>query len=104
MQGSYFILPKKLQASRNGSTLNPGQLGNDGIHSLTAGLNFYMHSDNVKLMGDYVHTWSDFRDANPAVWRDASSTSCSCACRWFSNSERLKVSGNRRRLGSAYFL
>ena len=30
--------------------LNPGQLANDGIQSLTAGLNYYIHSDNVKLM------------------------------------------------------
>jgi phosphate-selective porin len=65
VQGSYFILPKKLQGVLKWEALNPGQLGNDGIHSLTAGLNYYIHSDNVKLMGDYVHTWSDFRDANP---------------------------------------
>ena len=65
VQGSYFILPKKLQGVVKWEHLNPGQFGNDGIQSLTAGLNLYIHSDNVKLMGDYVHTWSDLRDANP---------------------------------------
>ncbi len=65
VQGSYFIVPKKLQGVLKWEALNPGQVANDGIHSLTAGLNYYVHSDNVKLMADYVHTWSDFRDANP---------------------------------------
>ena len=67
VQGSYFILPKKVQAVLKWEAFNPGQVGNDGIQSLTAGLNYYIHSDNVKLMGNYVHTWSDFRDANPAL-------------------------------------
>ena len=49
--------------------LNPGQLGNDGIHSITGGLNYYIH-DNVKVMADYVHTWSDFREANPQFGDD----------------------------------
>lgn len=65
VQGSYFLVPKRLQAVVKWEGLNPGQLGNDGIHSLTAGLNYYIHSDSVKLMGNYVHTWSDFREANP---------------------------------------
>ena len=67
VQGSYFILPKKFQAVVKYEHLNPGQLANDGISSLTAGLNYYIHGDNIKLMGNYVHTWSDFRDANPEV-------------------------------------
>ncbi len=65
VQGSYFFLPKKLQGVVKWEALNPGQLGNDGIHSLTAGLNYYIHSDNVKVMAEYVHTWSDYREANP---------------------------------------
>ena len=67
VQGSYFLLPKKLQAVLKWEGLNPGQVGHDGIQSLTAGLNYYVHSDNVKLMGNYVHTWSDFREAHPAL-------------------------------------
>ena len=65
VQGSYFILPKKLQAVVKWEALNPGQRGSDGIHSITGGLNYYVHADNVKIMANYVHTWSDFREANP---------------------------------------
>lgn len=67
VQGSYFVLPKKLQAVLKWEAFNPGQVGNDGIQSLTAGLNYYIHSDNVKLMGNYIHTWSDFRDTHPGL-------------------------------------
>lgn len=67
VQGSYFILPKKLQAIVKWEALNPGQFGSDGIHSLTGGLNYYIHGDSIKLMIDYVHTWSDFREARPEL-------------------------------------
>jgi phosphate-selective porin len=50
--------------------LNPGQKGNDGIHSITAGLNYYIHGDSIKLMANYIHTWSDFREANPQFGED----------------------------------
>jgi phosphate-selective porin len=70
VQGSYFMLPKKLQAVVKWEHLNPGQLGNDGIASITGGLNYYIHGDNVKVMADYVHTWSDFREANPQFGED----------------------------------
>src|SRR5450432_3769422 len=70
VQGSYFLLPKKLQAVVKWEHLNPGQLGNDGIASITGGLNYYIHGDNVKVMADYVHTWSDFREANPQFGDD----------------------------------
>jgi phosphate-selective porin len=65
VQGSYFIIPKRLQAVVKWEELTPDQLANDGVHSITGGLNYYIHGDNVKVMADYVHTWSDFRDANP---------------------------------------
>jgi len=70
VQGSYFLLPKKLQAVVKWEALNPGQFGNDGIHSITGGLNYYIHGDNIKLMANYVHTWSDFREANPDLGED----------------------------------
>ncbi len=70
IQGSYFILPKKLQGVVKWEALNPGQLGQDGIHSITGGLNYYIHSDNVKVMANYIHTWSDFRAANPQFGDD----------------------------------
>lgn len=68
--GGYFIVPKKLQAVVKWEAFNPGQLGDDGIHSITAGLNYYIHSDNIKLMADYVHTWSDYREVNPIYGDD----------------------------------
>ncbi len=66
----YFLIPKKLQLATRWEDLNPGQKGNDGIHSITGGLNYYIHGDDLKLMLNYVHTWSDFRQANPEFGQD----------------------------------
>ena len=68
--GAYYLIPKKLQAAVRWEQLNPGQKGNDGIHSITGGLNYYIHGDDLKLMANYVHTWSDFRQANPQFGDD----------------------------------
>src|SRR5213595_2974085 len=70
VQGSYFLIPKKLQVAVRWEDLNPGQKGNDGIHSITGGLNYYIHGDDLKLMVNYIHTWSDFREANPDFGQD----------------------------------
>ena len=70
VQGSYFLLPQKVQAVVKWEALNPGQFGNDGIHSITGGLNYYIHGDAIKLMANYVHTWSDFRAAHPPLGDD----------------------------------
>ena len=70
VQGSYFAIPKKLQAVVKWEALNPGQVANDGIHSLTGGVNYYIHGDGIKLMANYVHTWSDFREAHPQFGPD----------------------------------
>jgi phosphate-selective porin len=61
---AYYLIPKKLQAAVRWEDLNPGQRGSDGIHSITGGLNYYIHGDDLKLMVNYIHTWSDFREAN----------------------------------------
>jgi phosphate-selective porin len=66
----YFLIPKKLQAAVRWEDLNPGQMGNDGIHSITGGLNYYIRGDDLKLMINYIHTWSDFREANPQFGQD----------------------------------
>ena len=50
--------------------LNPGQKGSDGIHSIIGGLNYYIRGDAIKLMVNYIHTWSDFREANPEFGED----------------------------------
>jgi phosphate-selective porin len=68
--GAYYLIPKKLQAAVRWEDLNPGQKGNDGIHSITGGLNYYIHGDDIKLMANYTHTWSDFREANPQLGDD----------------------------------
>lgn len=70
VQGSYFLIPKLLQAAVRFEDLNPGQMGNDGIHSITGGLNYYIHGDAIKLMLNYIHTWSDFREAHPEFGDD----------------------------------
>lgn len=70
IQGSYFIIPKKLQAVVKWEELSPGQRTDDGIQSITGGLNYYIQYDNVKIMANYVHTWSDFRSAHPQFGDD----------------------------------
>jgi phosphate-selective porin OprO and OprP len=67
---AYFLIPKKLQLATRWEYLNPGQRGNDGIRSITGGLNYYIHGDDLKLMVNYIHTWSDFREANPQFGQD----------------------------------
>jgi phosphate-selective porin len=66
----YFLIPKKLQLAVQWQDLNPGQMGGDGIHSITGGLNYYIHGDDIKLMVNYIHTWSDFREAHPEFGDD----------------------------------
>src|SRR5437773_11222518 len=68
--GGYYLIPKKLQAVVQWQHLNPGQKGNDGISSILGGLNYYIHGDDLKLMVNYIHTWSDFREANPEFGDD----------------------------------
>jgi phosphate-selective porin OprO and OprP len=70
VQGSYFIIPKKLQVVVKWEELSPDQVANDGIRSITGGLNYYIHGDAIKLMANYVHTWSDFRAAHPQFGDD----------------------------------
>jgi phosphate-selective porin len=66
----YFLIPKKLQAVVQWQYLNPGQKGDDGLYSILGGLNYYIHGDDLKLMVNYLHTWSDFRQANPEFGQD----------------------------------
>src|SRR2546429_7376262 len=70
VQGSYFILPKKLQGVVKWESLEPDQFDDDNIHSITAGLNYYIHGDSIKVMANYVHTWSRFREAHPQFGDD----------------------------------
>ena len=70
-QGSYFLIPKKLQAAVRWEELDPDQVASgDGIRSITGGINYYIHGDAIKLMVNYIHTWSDFREAHPGFGED----------------------------------
>jgi phosphate-selective porin OprO/OprP len=66
-QASYFVIPKKLQLVARYETFNPGQVAHDDISSVWGGVSYYIHGDDVKLMANYAHTWSDFRENNPAL-------------------------------------
>jgi hypothetical protein len=66
VQGSFFVVPNKLQVVTKYEHFNPGQVISDNLDSITGGLNYYIHGDDVKLMAAYIRTWSNFRDANPA--------------------------------------
>ncbi len=68
--GGYYIVPKKLQVIGKYETFNPGQTTHDDIKSITGGLSYYIHGDDVKLMANYIHTWSDFREAHPLLGSD----------------------------------
>src|SRR5713101_3407601 len=68
--GGYSLIQKKLQAVVQWQDLNPGQKGDDGLYSILGGLNYYIHGDDLKLMVNYIHTWSDFRQANPEFGKD----------------------------------
>jgi phosphate-selective porin OprO and OprP len=70
VQGSYFIIPKKLQLFTKYESFNPGQVANDNLSSITGGLNYYIHGDDLKILAHYIHTWSDFRENNPAFGSD----------------------------------
>jgi phosphate-selective porin len=70
VQGSYFVVPKKLQFVAKWESFNPGQLPHDDIHSITGGVNYYLKGDDIKLLANYIHTFSDFRERNPGFGRD----------------------------------
>ena len=70
IQGSYFVIPKKLQLLAKWESFNPGQLAHDDIISVTAGINYYIRGDDLKLMAAYIHTWSELRQ-HSSVFDDA---------------------------------
>ena len=67
VQPSFFIVPKKLQVVAKYEHFNPGQVIDDNLDYITGGLNYYIHGDDIKLVADYIHTWSKFREARPAL-------------------------------------
>jgi phosphate-selective porin OprO/OprP len=67
VQGSYFVIPKKLNLVTKYEHFNPGQVLSDNLDSITGGVTYFIHGDDIKLMANYIHTWSSFRDARPAL-------------------------------------
>ena len=67
VQGGYFIVPKKLQLVTKYEHFNPGQIISDNLDSIIGGVTYYIHGDDVKLMANYIHTWSNFREARPIL-------------------------------------
>jgi phosphate-selective porin len=67
LQGSYFVLPNRLQLVAKWESFDPNQFADDNIHSITAGVNYLIKGDDVKILAHYIHTWSDFREHLPGV-------------------------------------
>jgi len=65
IQPSYFFPGRQFQLVGRWESFNPGQAKEDDIQSAVGGLNWYIKGDNIKLMFDYYHTWSEFRDNHP---------------------------------------
>jgi len=63
VQGSYFIIPKTLQLVAKWESFDPDQFADDNLKSITGGINYFIHGNNVRLAANYIHTWSDFRDS-----------------------------------------
>ena len=70
MQGSYYFPGKKFQLVGEYESFNPGQAKNDDVRSVIGGLNYYIKGDHLKLMLNYIHTWSDFRHNNPTFGKN----------------------------------
>lgn len=68
--GSYFVIPNKLQFVVKWENFDPGQVADDDFHSITGGLNYFIHGNDLRLMADYVHTWSEFRSSHPQFGKD----------------------------------
>jgi phosphate-selective porin OprO/OprP len=63
VQGSYYIIPKRLQLVAKWESFDPDQFADDDLKSITGGVNYFIHDNNVRLAANYIHTWSDFRDS-----------------------------------------
>lgn len=77
IQASYFILAKKLQGVVKWEALEPDQVDDDNIRSLTLGLNYYIHGDTIKVMANYVHTC---RASAKRIRSSATTTSTKSCC------------------------
>ncbi len=65
-----FVWKKEWQLVGRWDHFNPSQNPHDDIESALLGVNWFIVGENIKLMADYVHTWSEFRDQSPSAARD----------------------------------
>jgi phosphate-selective porin len=63
IQGSYYVIPKTLQLVAKWGSFDPDQFADDNLKSITGGVNYFIHGQNVRLAANYIHTWSDFRES-----------------------------------------
>ena len=70
VQGAYYVIPKRLQLVTKWESFDPDQVFEDDIHSITAGVNYYLKGDDIKLLANYIHTWSDFRESRGTLGQD----------------------------------
>jgi len=70
VQGAYYVIPKRLQLVAKWESFDPGQFVDDEIHSITGGVNYYLKGDDIKLLANYIHTWSDFRETRGNLGQD----------------------------------
>jgi phosphate-selective porin OprO and OprP len=55
LQAAIYAVPKKLQFVAKYDTFDPDtRVGNDDTKTVTAGINYFVHSDDVKLQLDYL--------------------------------------------------
>jgi hypothetical protein len=66
VQASYFVIPEKLQLVAKWESFDPDQLPDDDIRTLTGGLNYSIRGDDSKVLANYLHTWSRYRETNAA--------------------------------------
>lgn len=70
VQASYFFPKHCFQLVGRYDSFNPGQKADDDLRSVTGGFNWYIKGDNIKLMFDYIHTWSEFRDNHAGLGKN----------------------------------
>jgi len=57
VQAGVYLVPKKLQAVAKYETFDPSRrLSNDDTSTVTLGLNYFLHGNNLKLQLDYLRT------------------------------------------------
>jgi phosphate-selective porin len=70
VQAGWFFPGRKFHLVSKWESFNPGQAAGDNLDSVIGGVNYYLKGDHLKLMLNYVHTWSDYRRRHPGTGQD----------------------------------